>query len=274
MSDDQVSYDRRGPLAVIRLERPEALNALTHPMIAAIERHARAAEADPAVIAVCITGQGRGFCSGIDVSVLAQHASGTPTQRAPRDEARASNPALFGFLPGLSKPVIAAVNGVGAGGGFVLAMMCDLRFMADEASLITIFSRRGLIAEHGTSWLLPRIVGLSRALDLLWSSRKVDAAEALRIGLADRVVPADRLLEAVEEYVAQLAATVSPRALAVMKAQVHRHLATSFDAAAIESDALMGAALRHPDAAEGAASFIERRPPRFAKFAQSEGDPS
>ena len=266
MEDEQVGYERRGALAIIRLERPDALNALTYPMIAGVERRAREAEADPAVFAICITGQGRGFCAGIDMSVLSRHTQGEAPGKARSDEGRRARPALFSFLLDISKPVIAAINGVGAGGGFVLAMMCDLRFMADDASLITVFSKRGLIAEHGTSWLLPRMVGLSRALDLLWSSRKVDSAEAHRIGLADRVVPGERLLDEVQAYVAQMAETVSPRALAVIKAQVHRHLESSFEAAALESDALMGEALKHPDAAEGARSFIERRPPRFAAW--------
>jgi len=265
MEQEHVGYERRGPLAIIRLERPDALNAITYPMIAGIERRAREAEADPEVFAICITGEGRGFCAGIDMSVLAAHTQGNPPERAPSEGARA-RPALFSFLLDVSKPVIAAVNGVGAGGGFVLAMMCDLRFMAEDASLITVFSKRGLIAEHGTSWLLPRMVGLGRALDLLWSSRKLEAAEAFRIGLADRVVPPGRLLDEVQDYVEQMAATVSPRAIATIKAQVHRHLECGFDQAALESDALMTGALRHPDAAEGAKSFIERRPPRFAAW--------
>lgn len=266
MSGVEVSYARRGPVGVIWLERPEALNALTLGMIAEVERLARAAEQDPDVAAICITGSGRGFCAGIDMSVLSAHTRDGPPKPAEPRGGRAARPALFSFLLDVSKPVIAAINGIGAGGGFVLAMMCDLRFMAESASLTTVFSRRGLIAEHGTSWLLPRMVGLSRALDLLWSSRKVDPAEAYRIGLADRVVPDDQLLAAVEAYVTEMAATVSPRALAVIKAQVHRHLATSFDVAAMESEALMATALVHPDAAEGANSFIERRPPRFAPW--------
>ncbi len=188
-----------------------------------------------------------------------------------REHTQDRNPALFSFLPDISKPVIAAVNGVGAGGGFILAMMCDLRFMAEGATLTTVFARRGLIAEHGSSWLLPRMVGLSRALDLLWSSRKVGAEEALRIGLADRVAAPDALLDTVERYVDDLARTVSPRALAVMKRQVHRHLAMNFLDAALETDGLMAQALAHPDAAEGAASFIERRAPDFAPWT---GDPT
>lgn len=270
MSDVEVSYARRGQLGLIRLERPEALNAITHPMIAEIERLALAAERDPQVAAICITGAGRGFCAGLDVSVLAATVASGPPKKAVAKPGKPLRPALFSFLLDISKPVIAAVNGVTAGGGFVLAMMCDLRFMAEGANMTTVFTRRGLIAEHGTSWLLPRMVGLSRALDLLWSSRKIDAAEAYRIGLADRIVPADQLIEAVEDYVAEMTATVSPRALAVIKAQVHRHLETSFTDAAIESESLMADAIRHPDATEGAASFIERRPPRFAAWTGGE----
>ena len=259
-----VSYARKGKLAIIRLERPDALNALTYDMISGVEHFAREAERDPEIAAICITGAGRGFCAGIDMSMLTAHASGEAPVRPVRE--KPANPAMFAFLLDISKPVIAAVNGVAAGGGFVLAMMCDMRFMAEEANLITVFSRRGLIAEHGTSWLLPRMVGLSRALDLLWSSRKVDAAEAFRIGLADRVASADRLLQSVEDYVADMAASVSPRALAVIKRQVHRHLEMSLVEAAQESDALMATALAHGDAKEGALSFVERRPPCFAPW--------
>lgn len=264
MESPQVSYERRGALGVIRLERPEALNALTYAMISGVERFALAAEADPEVIALCITGAGRGFCAGIDMSVLTESTRNGP--RAAAADAASRNPALFAFLLGISKPVIAAINGPTAGGGFVLAMMCDLRFMAQEASLTTVFTKRGLIAEHGTSWLLPRMIGLSRAMDLLWSSRRVDAAEAYRLGFADRLVPGDGLLAAVEGYAADLKANVSPRALAVIKAQLHRDLEAGFDAAARGAEALMADALTHPDATEGAQSFIERRPPRFAPW--------
>jgi enoyl-CoA hydratase/carnithine racemase len=270
MSDAEVTYARRGRLGVITLDRPAALNALTMTMIAGIERLARAAEQDPEVSALCITGAGRGFCAGLDVGVLAQQVRDGPPERTAGD-GRPRRPALFSFLLDISKPVIAAINGVGAGGGFVLAMMCDLRFMAEDANLTTVFSKRGLIAEHGTSWLLPRMVGLSRAMDLLWSSRKVGAAEAYRIGLADRIMPGDQLIDAIAAYVEEMAATVSPRAIAVIKAEVHRHLETGFDAAALDAEALMQTALKHPDATEGAMSFIERRPPQFAAWTGNEG---
>lgn len=270
MSDAEVIYARRGRLGVITLNRPEALNALTMTMIAEIERLALAAERDADVAALCVTGAGRGFCAGLDIGVLTEQVRDGPPEPSKASRSGPPRPALFSFLLDVSKPVIAAINGVGAGGGFVLAMMCDLRFMAEGAALTTVFSRRGLIAEHGTSWFLPRMVGLSRALDLLWSSRKVDAAEAYRIGLADRLVPAEGLLDAVEAYVDEMAVSVSPRAIAVIKAAVHRHLEAGFDVAALDAAGLMATALKHPDAAEGALSFVERRPPRFAAWTGGE----
>ena len=175
-------------------------------------------------------------------------------------------PALFSHLLRIPKPVIAAVNGVAAGGGFVLAMMCDLRFAAAGASFTTAFSKRGLIAEHGTSWILPRLVGLNRALDLLWSARRIDAAEALRIGFVDRVVPNEKLLDDAKAYIRDLAANVSPRSIAVMKSQIYRHSSLALEPAIRDADHLTHESLAHPDATEGVKSFVERRPPRFARL--------
>jgi enoyl-CoA hydratase/carnithine racemase len=144
--------------------------------------------------------------------------------------------------------------------------MCDLRFAAQSASFTTAFSRRGLIAEHGTSWLLPRMVGYSRALDLLWSGRRVGAEEAFRIGFVDRLLPDDELMNDVAAYVGEVAATASPRSLAVMKQQMYRDLSLSFEASCWATDEEMRASLEHPDAKEGVASFMERRPPQFAPW--------
>jgi enoyl-CoA hydratase/carnithine racemase len=265
MSVETIQYERRGVLGLLRLNRPEALNAFTGPMLAAIEQHVRAAERDPEVVAICITGTGRAFSAGIDVSLLTD-SLGDGAERVAGEAAEAGNPALFSYLTTISKPVIAAVNGVAAGGGFILAMMCDMRFVAEGAVFTTVFSRRGLIAEHGSSWLLPRLVGLSRALDLLWSSRPVEAAEAFRIGLADRVTPPEELIDAVESYAQGLADKVSPASLALMKRHVIRHLSMPFDESAREAQALMLDVLKGPDAQEGAMSFVERRPTRFARW--------
>jgi enoyl-CoA hydratase/carnithine racemase len=264
MADAEILFETMGRVALIRLNRPQQLNALTYRMLADIRRLVSEAERDPEVTAIAFVGEGRGFCSGLDAEVLrqtTQAGESRPTERA--EAARADPPGMFSYLPLISKPVISAVNGVAAGGGFVLAMMSDLRFGSDNASFTTVFSKRGLIAEHGTSWVLPRLVGPSRALDLLWSSRRVTADEASRIGLLDRVVPADALLETVVAYSDDLAAQISPSAIAVMKSQVWRHLSEPMLPALADADRLTQAQLKHPDAYEGAMSLLERRAPNF-----------
>ncbi|MCE9650288.1 MAG: enoyl-CoA hydratase/isomerase family protein [Parvibaculum sp.] len=261
----EISYDVKDAAAIIRFERPDKLNAFTYPMLNDFRAAVKRAEADPDVFGIVITGAGRAFSAGLDTGALtATAAQGSSSGRnVQRDEDEL--PALFSYLLQIEKPVIAAVNGVAAGGGFVLAMMCDLRFCAEEASFTTAFSRRGLVAEHGTSYLLPRLVGTSRALDLLWSARRIDAAEAMRIGFADRVVPGSLLMEMTLGYLADLAANVSPHSVAQMKAAVYRHLSLPLADAFRDADRLTYAALDHPDAKEGVASFVERRPPRFAR---------
>jgi len=257
-----VVLEVRESAAIVRLNRPERMNAFTFKMVAEIRQAVDRAATDENAVAIIITGTGRAFSAGLDTADLAKSASGTAESSTPPPD---DLPALFSYLLRIPKPVIAAVNGVAAGGGFVLAMMSDLRFAAESASFTTVFSKRGLIAEHGTSYLLPRLVGTSRALDLLWSSRRFDAAEAFRIGFVDRVVPDNRLLEETCSYVRDLAANVSPRSMAVIKAQVYGHLSLSMDAAIRQSDKIMNEALTHPDATEGVASFVERRPPRFQR---------
>ena len=169
--------------------------------------------------------------------------------------------------------MIGAINGVAAGGGFVLAMMCDVRFGSPSASFTTAFSKRGLVAEHATSWLLPRLVGTSRALDLLWSARRIDAEEAYRIGFLDRIVDGD-LVGAATDYVRELAATVSPASIATMKEQVYRGWSQALRPALDDVDREVQASLGHPDATEGVTSFVERRPPQFAPLQRRSIDPT
>ena len=269
MSSDQsdVVLEIEDSLAIVRLNRPERMNAFTFRMVAEIRSAVERAAADENVVGVIITGTGRAFSAGLDASDLARSTSGRAQEEIDNSSAPADElPALFSYLLRISKPIIAAINGVAAGGGFVLAMMCDLRFAADSASFTTAFSKRGLIAEHGTSFLLPRLVGTGRALDLLWSARRFDAAEALRIGFVDRVVPGDRLLDEARAYIRDLAANVSPRSLAVIKAEVYGHLSLGMEAALRHADKIMRESLTHPDATEGVASFVERRPPRFQRW--------
>ena len=254
-----ITLGRRGAAAIITIDRAERLNAVTFAMIAEIRRMVDQAVADSTVTGVIITGSGRAFSAGLDIGDLARSSQGI----GERDADDADLPALFSHLLRAPKPIIAAVNGVCAGGGLVLAMMCDLRFASPEASFTTAFSKRGLIAEHGTAWLLPRLTGTSRALDILWSSRRFNAEEAYRIGLVDRLVDADRLLVESCAYLDDMAATVAPRSIAIMKQQVYDGLSQTITASLDDADAHMRASLTHPDLAEGVASFVERRPPRF-----------
>ena len=170
----------------------------------------------------------------------------------------------FTYLMTIRKPVIAAVNGACAGLGLSIALLCDMRFATAGAKFVTSFSQRGLVAEHGQSWILPRIVGPSRALDLLWSSRRVLADEALSLGLVDRVCDDGASLKDALAYVEQLAASTAPVSLQVMKKQIYRHMNMSLGEAMAESNELMAASLVRDDFKEGVASFMEKRPPKFA----------
>ncbi len=261
-----VTREMHGHAAVITLNRPEALNAFTPVMAEKLESEVRAAVADTAVTGVIITGAGRGFCAGLDASALAETAesgvsainvSGEPELRG-----------LFSYLLLQPKPIIAAINGVTAGGGLVLASKCDIRFASTDASFVTVFTRRGLIAEHGLTWLIPRLVGTGAALDMLWSSRRVDAQEAYHIGLVQRLLSPDELLPAAIEYINELAATVSPSAIADTKMLVYRHFGHAMEESFVEADKVGWQAFSRPDATEGVASFLEKRPPKFTPLGE------
>jgi enoyl-CoA hydratase/carnithine racemase len=260
---DEILYEVVDPVATIRLNRPEKLNALTHPMLRALRAAVDDAAADERVVGIVITGVGRGFCAGLDASVLAEtSAAGSAAKPA---ATAGELPGLVSYLLRAPKPVIAAVNGPAAGGGFVLAALCDVRFASSEASFTSVFSKRGLVAEHGTSWILPRLVGAGRALELLWSSRKVGAEEALRIGLVEFVTPPGELVARAQGFVRELAASVSPASMRETKRLVYDHLGAGFEPALRDADAVQWRQLDHPDAFEGARSHLEKRAPRFAR---------
>jgi enoyl-CoA hydratase/carnithine racemase len=260
---DTVLAERRGPVLVLTLNRPDRLNAWTYPLEDRYFDLLDQAEADPDVRAVVLTGAGRGFCAGADLDDLAAvgNADADALEATLAALPARSRPRTRPLE--LRKPLIAAINGAAAGLGLVEALYCDIRFAAPDAKLTTAFARRGLIAEYGIAWLLPRLVGPSRATDLLLSSRVVRGEEALTMGLVDFVVEPDRLLDAAVAYATELAEQCSPWSMHMIKQQVQRGLDSSFPAAVAEADALMLEGFRRPDVREGVASYLEHRAPAF-----------
>lgn len=269
---DEVLYDVTDRIATVTLNRPERMNAynaaLGHQLRAAMRR----ATDDAGVRAIILTGAGRGFCAGADMDNL---SAGTASGGANFNAESAAGPAPFdpasspdyqtphSYFPAVPKPIIAVINGACAGLGLVYALYCDQRFAAAGAKFTTAFARRGLIAEHGISHTLPRLVGLSKALDLLVSARKFDADEALRLGVVDQVLPPDQLMAAARDYARDLADNVSPRSMAVIKRQLWAVDQQSMRQAIELGNAEMQLSFGSEDFKEGVAHFVEKRPAQF-----------
>ncbi|CUR46437.1 enoyl-CoA hydratase [Alcanivorax balearicus MACL04] len=269
MSYQDIEYGVSGHIATITLNRPDRLNAWTHLMENEMRSALAAAEADDQVRAVVITGAGRGFCAGADMSLLNSAASGErdsndkeDAQSTSADDPEGNFSRKFSYLLRVSKPIIAAINGPVAGIGLCMTLFCDFRFMADNAKLTTAFSRRGLIAEHGASWMLPRLVGTMNALDLLYSGRLVQADEAQSMGLV-KTFPAEGFLATVESIVEEMVTLSSPRSIGVMKRQVFDGLFQSLSQAWDVADREMVASFDSNDFKEGVAHFMEKRAPNF-----------
>ncbi len=254
MSYSALLYHVEERVAKITLHRPEKLNAWTTAMDAEFRAAVAAAAADAEVRVIVVTGAGRGFCAGADMSLLESLAASGAAVDLPRQ---------FQFLQALEKPVIAAINGPAVGLGLILTLHCDLRFASQEARFGTAFAKRGLIAEYGMAWMLPRLIGHANALDILLSARIFDAGEALRMGLVNQVFPAPTFLFDVMAYARQLATEVSPRSIAVMKRQVYQGLTQTFDEAAAVAEQEMLLSLQSEDFKEGVAHFLGKRPPSF-----------
>jgi enoyl-CoA hydratase/carnithine racemase len=272
---EQILYEVDDPVATITLNRPEVLNAWTPHMEAEVKHAMAQAEADPQVVAIVLTGAGRGFCAGADLQVLAGLGKGEIDQSLPEgldrvdpgdatmgDDFRGS----FTYLLSIPKPIIAAINGAVAGMAVPISLCCDLRFASDRAVFTTAFAQRGLIAEWGSAWLMPRLVGTAHALDLLYSGRKVDAAEAERLGLVNRTLPHDELLPFVRNYAEELAANCSPTSMAIMKRQVYQQLSEPLGPSEREAVKLMFESFGRADFTEGVQSFLARRPPDFPRI--------
>ena len=268
-------YDVSDRVATVTLNRPQKLNAWTRKMGSEVIDCMRRADADDEVRVIVITGAGRGFCAGADMddlsSLSGSDLAGTDTQELLKrvvpdsdvEGARRDFRRTYSYFPAISKPVIAAVNGAAAGLGFIMMLYCDIRFASDKAKFTTAFSRRGLIAEHGISWMLPRLVGISGALDLLYSARLIKADEALCMGLVSRVVPHEELMATVGAYASELATKVSPRSLKVIKRQVYDALFETLSDAIDVANREMIASFHSEDFREGVAHFVEKRAASF-----------
>lgn len=273
MGYEQILYEAKDRVATVTLNRPEKLNAWTGVMGREVRQAMDEAARDESVRVIILTGAGRGFCAGADMQLLSGIVDAGTVRESDERPARSASAAdasmradfrgPYAYFPTVPKPIIAALNGATAGLGLVIALYCDLRIAADAAVFTTAFSRRGLIAEHGVSWMLPRLVGLQHGLDLLLSARKISAAEALAMGLVSQVRPVASLMDDVRAYARELADLVSPRSIRVMKRQIWEAQFQSLAEATAVAGEEMTLSFTSEDFKEGVAHFVEKRPPRF-----------
>jgi enoyl-CoA hydratase/carnithine racemase len=271
MSYSEILYQAREGVATITLNRPDKLNAWTARMEQEFSQAVLAAASDDAVRVILLTGAGRGFCAGADMSLLSAAAEASSTVSGHRrsdvdfpEDTPAELRKRYSWLLAIPKPIIGAINGAAVGLGFVIPLYCDIRIASSAAKFCTIFSKRGLIAEYGMAWMLPRIVGLANAMDLLLTARMVDASEALRLGLVTRVMGEENFAGEAQAFAMELAASVSPRSSRVMKRQVYaalnQGLGESIDTAFDE----MMQSIACDDFKEGVRHFLEKRAPAFS----------
>jgi len=271
MDFEDILYRVEDGVAVITLNRPDRLNAWRGEMDRDVRAAMRLAVDDTAVRVIVLTGAGRGFCAGADMNSLTAIQTDTgASERAARPRTAAFDPTARAdfqtqnsYFPAVPKPIIGAINGACAGLGMVLALYTDIRFASDSAVFTTAFSRRGLIAEHGMSWLLPRLVGLPQAMDLLFSARKVRADEALQLGLVNRVIAQASFEAEVMDYARMLSREVSPRSLREMKREIWNAQFQTLGEAVEAANGDMAASFASEDFREGVAHFLEKRPPAF-----------
>jgi len=254
-ADEFVLVATNDAVRTLTLNNPARQNAWNLDMEARYFELLDEADHDPQVRAIVVTGTGAMFCPGMDSQYLMGAARAGTLERAQR------RPQMYALS--IRKPMIAAVNGGCAGIGLCQALACDIRFSSTDARFAAPYSRRGLPAEYGTSWLLPRLIGVEHALDMLLSGRAVPAPEAKDIGLVSRVVPPKEVLGAAQEYAADLARYCAPRSMAAIRQQVYGDLSREFSAATDRALDLMSDFAKSEEFAEGIASFVEKRPPRF-----------
>jgi enoyl-CoA hydratase/carnithine racemase len=264
-----ILYEKSERVATVTYNRPEKMNAWTTRMFDELRSALDDADADANVGAIIITGAGRAYCAGADMSGLSRAAQGTERigglgRPAPGTETLNPNyRGRFSWMLAVKKPIIAAINGPAVGMGFANALYCDIRIASDNARMGLIFVRRGLAIEFGSSWMLPRIVGIANAIDLAVTGRLVDAQEALRMGLVSRVVAPGEVMPAARALATEIATQCSPLGVAHAKRHVYNHLFTDLATALKDEDESVGMMAESADFKEGIAAFLEKRAPRF-----------
>ena len=269
---EHILLDLPGPddhgIATLTLNRPEAMNAFTNVMVREMVAAFDITDADDTVRSVIVTGAGRAFCAGADLSGGADtfnasrqpdRVAGDNTTRVPRDGGGRVTTRIFESR----KPVIGAINGHAVGVGITMTLPMDIRMASTGAKIGFVFAKRGIVPEAASSWFLPRLVGISNALDLLYSARLVDAAEAQSMNLVSRVMPPETLRESTIQYAQELATQVSPRSLRMMKRELYQAQFQSLSEAIDQANQDMLESFSCNDFREGVAHFIEKRPPRF-----------
>jgi len=274
VTDEAVLYETTETgVAILTFNRPDRLNTWGGDIATAFHAGIDRAEADPAVRVIVLTGSGKAFCAGAHLGSVATLGESLAESSEPNmdDLVGERHPH---FITTVSKPVIAAINGSCVGIGLTQALMCDVRFAAAGAKFAAPFARRGLIAEYGISWILPRLVGWAVALDLLLTGRTFLAQEAAELGLVKEVVEADELMPRVLAYAEDIALHCSPASMAVIKRQAYSDATADVVAASARAEALLQESLRRPDVIEGIVSFLEKRLPDFPGLASAAaGDP-
>jgi 2-(1,2-epoxy-1,2-dihydrophenyl)acetyl-CoA isomerase len=250
-----VGYEVENGVAWIRLNRPDRLNAVNRELRSALVDAVRRAERDESARAVVVTGSGRGFCAGADVREFGDREGGVA-------DIRGEYETMLGRLHGMPKPTIAALNGVAAGIGASLALSCDMRYAVPEASFVEAFVKIGLTVDGGATWLLPRLIGSGRALEMMYTGDPLGAEEAERLGLVNRVVAADELEPAVRALAERLAAGPA-NALAAIKRSVNYATHSTLEEAMEFEFHLQAVQMRYEDFREGVTAFLEKRQPKF-----------
>ena len=262
---DELLYEERGHVAIITLNRPERLNAISGPMLDALSEQLIACQRAPEIRVIVLTGSGRGFCAGLDLVDQQQRMSSDPDSNgaAPRGynlfDLRDAPPVV---LQKMDKPVICALNGAAAGYGMDMALLADIRIASDRAKMGAVFAKRGVLPESGGTWILPRLLGWAKAAEVAFRGRVLDAQESLDVGLVNEIVPHDELMNRTMEMANEIAAN-APLSVQATKRMMRLGMDEPFEAAVDHIYLQLLPLFQTEDFKEGVRAFMEKRDAEF-----------